>query len=204
MVLTPTFMGAEPSVVDEGPHTGLRAFDEERARGLALVQSLSGPQQDRAVLYRSILSTDLPPERRHPTEGRMRGGAFQDNLVMPYEGLRTDELSVDQRLRLVELIETFVGVLREGHDRVRMAEVERYLDQTHFAWIGAIDGATPFYYKIHSPVILVEFDHHKGIFLDNHEPELFHAHSVVRTPNGGDYGKDLLRQHLERFHAGPE
>jgi hypothetical protein len=27
-----------------------------------------------------------------------------------------------------------------------------------------------------------------------------HIHAVVRTPNGNDYGKDLLRQHYER-HA---
>ena len=25
--------------------------------------------------------------------------------------------------------------------------------------------------------------------------------SAVRTPNGGDYGKDLLRQHYEQFHG---
>jgi hypothetical protein len=25
-----------------------------------------------------------------------------------------------------------------------------------------------------------------------------HIHAVVRTPNGNDYGKDLLRQHYER------
>ena len=41
---------------------------------------------------------------------------------------------------------------------------------------------------------------HKGVFLDNDEPEKFHIHIMVRTPNGNDYGKDLLRQHLERFH----
>jgi hypothetical protein len=23
---------------------------------------------------------------------------------------------------------------------------------------------------------------------------------VVRTPNGNDYGKDMLQQHIERFH----
>ena len=28
-------------------------------------------------------------------------------------------------------------------------------------------------------------------------------HTVVRTPNGGDYGADLLRQHYEQFdHTG--
>jgi len=51
-------------------------------------------------------------------------------------------------------------------------------------------------------VLLIEFDHHRGVFLDNDEPEQFHAHSVVRTPNGNDYGRDLLRQHYQRHpHA---
>jgi hypothetical protein len=30
-------------------------------------------------------------------------------------------------------------------------------------------------------------------------PSRNHIHTVVRTPNGGDYGLDLLRQHHERF-----
>jgi hypothetical protein len=30
-----------------------------------------------------------------------------------------------------------------------------------------------------------------------------HVHVVVRTPNGNDYGKDLLRQHYQREpHSG--
>ena len=29
-------------------------------------------------------------------------------------------------------------------------------------------------------------------------PSRRHVHSVVRTPNGNDYGKDLLRQHYEK------
>ena len=29
-----------------------------------------------------------------------------------------------------------------------------------------------------------------------------HIHVVVRTPNGNDYGKDLLRQHYERHPHG--
>jgi hypothetical protein len=43
-------------------------------------------------------------------------------------------------------------------------------------------------------VILIEFDHHPGIFLDNDEPEPFHVHTIVRTPNGGDYGFGLLQR----------
>ena len=53
-------------------------------------------------------------------------------------------------------------------------------------------------YKVYSPVLLIEFDMHKGVFLDNEEPEKFHVHITVRTPNGNDYRRDLLRQHLDR------
>ena len=67
------------------------------------------------------------------------------------------------------------------------------LDETYFAWIGDTAKA-PFYYKLHSPVILIEFDHHPGIFLDNDEAEPFHVHTIVRTPNGGDYGFGLLQR----------
>jgi hypothetical protein len=33
--------------------------------------------------------------------------------------------------------------------------------------------------------------------LNNPEPEKFHVHTIVRTPNGNDYGMDLLRLHYE-------
>jgi hypothetical protein len=49
------------------------------------------------------------------------------------------------------------------------------------------------------PVVLIEFDHHPGVAFDNVVPSRNHIHTVVRTPNGGDYGLDLLRQHHERF-----
>jgi Protein of unknown function (DUF3500) len=56
-----------------------------------------------------------------------------------------------------------------------------------------------FYYRIQSPVILIEFDHQRPVgirhLLDPRLPSVEHAHTVLRTPNGNDYGKDLLRQH---------
>ena len=61
--------------------------------------------------------------------------------------------------------------------------------------MGGVDEASVFYYRIHSPVILIEFDHHIGVFLTNEAPAKFHIHTIVRTPNGNDYGFDLLRQH---------
>ena len=45
------------------------------------------------------------------------------------------------------------------------------------------------------PVVFIEFDHHPGVFLTNPDPTRFHIHTIVRRPNGNDYGIDLLRQH---------
>jgi Protein of unknown function (DUF3500) len=47
---------------------------------------------------------------------------------------------------------------------------------------------------VQNPVIMVEFDHHAGIFRANREPERFHIHTIVRTPNGNDYGAELVRR----------
>ena len=51
-------------------------------------------------------------------------------------------------------------------------------------------------------VTLIEFDHQRPANLarfakDPKAPTRQHIHCVVRTPNGNDYGKDLLRQHLQ-------
>jgi Protein of unknown function (DUF3500) len=79
-----------------------------------------------------------------------------------------------------------------------MDEVAEHLGETHSCWMGGTDAVTPFYFKVQSPVILIEFDHEPGVVVDNDEPTRHHVHTVVRTPNGNDYGVDLLRQHHEQ------
>jgi len=103
------------------------------------------------------------------------------------------------RRPLLALAEVYTGRVRPGHADVRLDEVKRHLADTYFAWMGGVDDDSVFYYRIHSPVILVEFDHQRGIAFDNDAPSRSHIHTVVRTPNGGDYGRDLLRQHHEQF-----
>ncbi|OGA24331.1 MAG: hypothetical protein A3I02_04120 [Betaproteobacteria bacterium RIFCSPLOWO2_02_FULL_67_26] len=199
LVFTPSFMGSEPCRVTSGPLAGTEVFVPEAHAGLALVRSLDAGQSERAVLRASILPDDLPPGLRHPVDGRMAAGAFKDNAVIPYAGVRADALSDAQRRLLVALVGTYVGWARDGHAAVKMTEVEAHLDETHFAWMGATSDEGPFYYRVQSPVVLVEFDHHPGIVFDNLAPSHHHVHTIIRTPNGGDYGADLLRQHHERF-----
>jgi hypothetical protein len=194
MVLTPSFLGAEPRIAG-----GIRAFDAELSRGLELVNALDGAQQATATLCSSMLSADLPPHLNHPSEGRMRTVAGGDNLVLPYEGLCAADLTGPQRTLLCAVVEAYLDRLPAPARAARMAEVARNLGETHFAWVGGTGEDAPFYYKVHSPVLTIELDCHRGIFIANDEPEQFHVHTVVRTPNGNDYGRDLLRQHYARF-----
>jgi Protein of unknown function (DUF3500) len=193
MVLSPVFMGIEPDHGNGEEHR--RLFKPHEDRALRLMRSLGDAERTRAVLYDSMRTADQPPGRYHPDDGRTVGGAFQDNRVVPYEGVQVSSLGREARQHLLSLAELFVENLPDGPAEARLREIERHLDQTRFAWIGPADEVNPFYFRIQSPVALLEFDHHSGIFLANQEPARFHVHTIVRTPNGGDYGHDLLRQH---------
>jgi len=142
-----------------------------------------------------MVGGDLPPGRRHFADNLHLGGAHQDNRIVPYEGVRGSALPAAQRRQLLDLAAAYIASLPPAPCAARMAEIERHLEDTHFCWIGGCDDASPFYYRIQSPVVFIEFDHHAGVFLTNAEPAKFHVHTIVRTPNGNDYGIDLLRLH---------
>jgi fructose-1,6-bisphosphatase/inositol monophosphatase family enzyme len=199
IVMTPTFMGAEPRRVNHGPYAPISLFDPEERLGLDLIRSFDTAQRHRAVLYPSLHPDQIPVHLQNPFDGRMQAGAFHDNLVAPYQGVAGSEMTDAQRRVLLSLAGTFVGWAGDGHAEVRAEEVAGHLDETWFSWYGGTGDDSPFYYRVHSPVILIEFDHHPGVGFDNEVPTRHHVHTVVRTPHGGDYGADLLRQHHERF-----
>ncbi len=186
MVMTPMFMGSEPVAVDIGKHAGTRVFQAEEGTALSLARTLTAEQRSKA-----IVSDDVP--------SGVFTGAFRDNFEMRYEGINFDDLSSHQQAIMFDLIGTYVNRMRSDHAQLKMDEIREHLNETHFAWMGGTDEDSVFYYRVHSPVILIEFDHQNGIFLDNDQPSRNHIHTVVRTPNGNDYGKDLLRQHREKF-----
>ena len=202
MVLTPAFLGAEPNYADTGPLNGIRIFQDEEHIGLDLMRMLSGEQRARAVLRHSNLAGDQPPGRYHLADQLHLGGAFHDNRVVPYEGICAADFAPAQKKRLMELVNAYVMPLPEGPRKARMEEVERHLADTHFCWIGGTADESTFYYRIQSPVVFIEFDQHAGVYLTNPEPAKFHIHTIVRTPNGNDYGMDLLRMHYAQAHQG--
>jgi hypothetical protein len=186
VVMTPAFMGSEPIHAESGKYAGTTILQDEQNKGLALMQALTTEQQKKARLQ---------PEK---TANNALAQAFRDNLVLDHAGIRGRDLTAAQRQLLLDVIAEYVGNMAPGHARVRMDEVRKHVEDTHFAWIGGADAGAVFYYRIHSPVILIEFDHQTPVALDGPRvPGRRHIHTVVRTPNGNDYGKDLLRQHYE-------
>ncbi len=190
VVMTPTFMGSEPVIAEAGKYKGVAVMHEELRRGLTLAQSLAPSQRDKAIISTSKDGNNAVAE------------AFKDNLDLDYAGIRASELSGTQRDLLLDVIDGFVGHMSDGHANVKMDEVREHLEQTRFAWIGDTTDDAVFYYRVHSPVVLIEFDHQRPVFMRSlpRTPQRQHVHAVMRTPNGNDYGKDLLRQHYERSH----
>jgi hypothetical protein len=188
IVMTPTFLGSEPVHARSGKYAGTRVFKAEEEQGLAVIRALSAEQRSKAVL-----SLDMPRE--------LFTTAFRDNYELRYEGISYDRLSGPQHDLLLRLVEIHVGRIRPGHAQIKMEEVKQHLRETYFAWMGGMEEDSVFYYRVHSPAIIIEFDHQRGIaFPQYQKPYKDHIHLVVRTPNGNDYGKDLLRQHYEQSH----
>lgn len=190
-VIAPCFLGAEPALPDGG---GDPLFEERERLALALSASLTGSQREDAIVFDSVLDPAMPTGRLHPADERHVGGAFRDNRVVPYEGIRATDLDSPQRGLLRDIVEDFHLLLSDDQRARTMAEFDARIDDTWFSWYGATDGSQPVYFRIHSPVILAELDHHAGVWLSNTEPALFHVHTTLRMPNGNDYGYTFRRQ----------
>lgn len=189
VVMSPVFVGSEPVHATSGKFKGTIVMQDEQNKGLELIQSLDQDQRKIAILS-SV------------KEGNNAlGQAYKDNLDLDYAGISGDKLNEKQRELLLAVVGEFVGTMDDGHAKIKMSEVEEHLDRTYLAWIGGTTDESVYYYRIHSPVVLVEFDHQRRVApFRSREPSRDHIHAVLRTPNGNDYGKDLLRQHYEQHH----
>lgn len=172
VVMAPVFLGSDAASAGRSA-----ALQEHQDRGAAMLESLGAAQRQMARIEAE-------------EGGGIVAGARSDNAVVRNVGIPASLMDEAQRSRLLELIELYVGNLREGHAAVKMREVETHIGDTYFAWIGGSENGTPSYYRIFSPVILIEFER-QALAAGGAE----HLHAVVRTPNGNDYGRALLARH---------
>lgn len=59
--------------------------------------------------------------------------------MIDYTGISVAKFMSAQKAQLIKLIKLYVNNLNDGHARLKMEQVERYVDTTYFAWIGGLD-----------------------------------------------------------------
>ena len=115
IVISPTFMGAEPNIIDEGPHAGLTIFNEEERSGLALMRSL--PPMHCATARRSTRACTI---RRCPPDGFIRptsaisAARSRTTASSRTKASAAQKLTPAQRTHLLELRSAFIEYLPYG------------------------------------------------------------------------------------------
>ncbi|QGA12692.1 hypothetical protein EYB26_000336 [Talaromyces marneffei] len=191
IVASPWFTGAEPNEIDSGPYKGTRILQVEETLGIQLMQSLPSEVRQKAQTYKKMNDPEMPLGRTNKDDQRHLCGAYRNNRQIPYEGVLVSDFTSAQKEHVYGILEQYLLYLPKRSRQLKIEQIKKYETETYFSWIGGFENNDPFYYRLQSPVILVEFDHHSGVFLTNEEPKKFHIHTLLRTPNAGDYGYAL-------------
>ena len=172
---SPTFFGSNPAEVREGPKKGLRILGAEEDAARALLQSLDATQRTKAIF-----------DEKAPAD--MLTMAKVDISPLSPAGIGADALTSAQRDLLMKLVDVYVGAMASDIAADRMARLKKAgVEKITFAWAGETERGKKHYYRVQGPTFLVEYD--------NTQNDGNHIHSVWRDFNG-DFGRDLLREHL--------
>ncbi|KAL1304682.1 hypothetical protein AAFC00_003637 [Neodothiora populina] len=169
---------------------GSQLLKRAEVAGLTLMRSLSLEQQARASLQYTIDDLD------GTSFVRTVGGAHQDNGVLPYRGICASEMNDLQIEVLLEAVRSFNESLPESALNTFMTRVVEHLDETYFAWSGLVAEDSPYYFRVHSPVVLDELEHQETESLSQ-----YRIVATQRLPNRGDYGAALLDEWIRNTHA---
>lgn len=176
---TPSFFGANPAEIRTGPRRGERVLADEEDLGRELVRSLDASQRAVAVIARTA-----------PREILTGAAARVDPLAPP--GIGAERLTGEQRGILMRLVRTYVERHRPELARSDLAQIEAAgVERIHFAWAGGLEQGEGHYYRVQGPTFLLEYD--------NTQNGANHIHTVWRDFEG-DFGRDLLREHLAADH----
>ena len=177
---TPSFFGANPAEVKDGPEKGLRILEDEEELGRELFLSLDDQRRSQAVIY--------PEAPRDMITRADRRVALGEPV-----GLPAAAMTADQRDKLMALIKTYVDKNSEELTANALRGIEKEgLDGIFFAWAGGERRWQGHYYRLHGPSFFVEYD--------NIQDMANHVHSVWRDIED-DFGFDALRAHYLRHHA---
>ncbi|MBV9504973.1 MAG: DUF3500 domain-containing protein [Acidobacteriia bacterium] len=176
---SPSFFGANPAEVKNGPRAGLRTLMREEDLALDLVQSLTEEQRAIAVVDKTA------PKDMITAESRRAALSGQPN------GLPYSKMTPKQREALSQLVAEYANNFPAPIADMRMDQFRKNQSNLYFAWAGGIKRGEPQYYRVQTPAFLIEFDKTQ----DNAN----HIHSVWRDFTN-DWGGDLLAAHYQAAH----
>jgi hypothetical protein len=173
---TPTFAGTNPAEVRDGAEKGKRVLGLQEDSGRALVMALDATQRSTAIIAAKAL-----PEI-------VTNNTLDINPLMP-EGLKASAMTPAQRDLLMRVIDAYAGLMAPEIASDRLAQIKAAgLENITFAWAGSVERGQQHYYRVQGPTFLIEYD--------NAQNDGNHVHSVWRDFKG-DFGRDLLREHLK-------
>ena len=175
----PSFFGANPAEVREGPRKGLRVLAREEDLGRAFVQSLTAEQKKIA-----IVSQDAPGEILTAAD---RKAALKGQP----SGIPASQLTPQQRELFQNLLDEYCNNVPEQLAQIREEQVKKAGGNLYFAWAGGVNVGDPHYYRIQAPAFLIEYD--------DTQNGANHIHTVWRDLEG-DFGLDLLKEHYQSSH----
>jgi hypothetical protein len=175
----PTFFGANPAEVREGPRKGLRVLGREEDLGRAVITSLDPSQKKIAIVDKEAYKDIITMASRKAA------------LAGQPSGLAVARMNANQRQLLTDLLDEYCYNLPETLALVRLDQIKKAGDNLYFAWAGSEQPGGPHYYRIQSQLFLIEYD--------DTQNNANHIHSVWRDFNG-DFGLDLLQQHYQTSH----
>jgi hypothetical protein len=176
---SPTFFGANPAKVMDGPRKGLRALAREEDLARDLLGSLTDEQKKTAIVspkaYPDILTA---ADRKAALEGQP-------------SGLGAAKFTARQREMMDALVGEYAANMPPEIAEARMKQLKQAGNNVFFAWAGSTERGGPHYYRVQAPAFLIEYD--------NTQNNANHIHSVWRDYSG-DFGVDLLKSHYDRSH----
>jgi uncharacterized protein DUF3500 len=176
---TPTFFGSNPAEVPDGPKKGTRILAAEEDSARALLMALDAKQREKAVINTVALNEIVTTNKL-------------DISPLSPAGVPASEMTASQRDMLMKLIDVYTGFMASDIADERTAKLKKAgLDKIAFAWAGESERGKKHYYRVQGPTFLIEFD--------NSQNNGNHIHSVWRDFNG-DFGRDLLREHIAQAH----
>lgn len=178
---TPLFFGTNPARVPSNMPLpeGTEVLKDETAMGFAFIKTLNKEQHSKAKMNDNA-----------PYDIVSSNNALAQ--IKQDEGLAFNEMTKPQQMEMMKIISHHIKRSPSGFAKELMLKTEQAgLENLRFVWMGSEKWGEGHYYRIHNPVLLIEYDCTQN---GNN-----HVHSVVRDLTN-DWGEDIIARHIKNDH----